>query len=552
MEPASEVTVLGLLLEDLRRGQPGDRAPYPSGKGWTDAWIRRDLWVRAAALVRAGALSEAGVRLWGHWYGVCDGYTWSRAETRRRSGLGRAATEGAVSGVDRAVAADLTARPPVEPRTGAGVRNGDIEDGAALAHSRAVASGHRHHAEIGYAVRDLSGAGGTGPARRLSPGDSGRKANLKTSRYLRSAAVALQRAAVDSVARGMDRDPVLGPAVLPLWKPVDPDTPDLEAALNRLLDLGKAGDRSRVARVLAEGHHHILRRVEDRELVCDFLFAESEVMGEHDNIARVAVLDALEALLPPSDPRRVDTARERVHILEVHHYWAAASAWSRRTWERLADPRITWPHPDERIISAVRSLERRVSLASGMVSAVPGARSVDLTRMLQRSRELLGRVGDVERTREWRHIEDRRRMNVLWAVKNGDRLLGLPARWEDEELAALNGIDEQADGLGIPVRPLGWGNQKLTVLLAADRPVDFLDAARSLVALLIARGTAWPNQVAKARRTLVAATRRRSRGWRSVRGDVVGLAAVLPADTDDVLRHPLALPRPLTVNGVPV
>lgn len=538
---------LDILLEDMRRGGTASRSPYPTG--WTDAWIRRDLWERAASLARSGALPEAGVRLWGHWHGVCDGYTWSRAELRRRSGLGRVVAEGMVGGVGRAVAADLTARPPGEPRAGTETDGGDIEDGAALAHGRAVASEHRHRAEIGYAVRDLSG---TGPTRRLPSGAPERKVNLKTSRHLRSAAVALQRAAVDSVARRLDGAPALGPATFPLWRSVDPETSDLEAALDRLRELGKAGERSRVARVLAEGHHHILHRTQDRELVCDFLFAESEVLGEHDNIARVAVLDALETLLPRRDPRRVDIARERVHVLEVHHYWTAASAWSRRTWERLSDPRLVWSHPDERTISAVRALERRVSLASAMVSAVPEAGAVDLSRMLHRSRELLGRVNDRERTREWRHIEDRRRMNVLWAVKNRDRILGLPTRWEDEELLPLSDIDAQADGLGIPVRPLGWGNQRLAILLAADRPVEFLDTARSLVDLLAAKGTIWPNQVAKARRTLVAATRRRSRAWRSVRDDVAALMAMLPDDTDDVLRHPLALPRPLVVNGVPV
>lgn len=338
--------------------------------------------------------------------------------------------------------------------------------------------------------------------------------------------------------------------VLPLWEAIDPETADLEEVLARLRTAEPSADRAGVARLLREGHHHILQRPADRELICAFLIDESKVLGRHDNIGRAAILEAVEGLLEPTDPRRVDAARERVRILERHHYWAAAWAWSHRLWQRLRDPRVRWADADDKRVAVARALVRQTSLAAKYASVSPEDAPADLSAMARRAGRVLDEVGDPGRVREWRILAQRRELQARWAAKNRDRLLGLPARWEEEELAAIEAIDRSAAGLEVPRRMLAWHNQKLNVLLTADRPADFQRAVDDFLPELVARGETWPSEVCAAHHTLELALRRRSKRWLPLREELAAWLAKLPAHTDETLRNPYAIPRHLVVNGV--
>lgn len=495
--------------------------------------------------------------MWAHLYGLTGGFRWSRAEIRRRLGVGRAAAESGLQRVTTAVAEHLATHPPSARSRGQQVtRTGDWEDAAAVTLGRAVVERHPHREEIAYAVYDycavVGAGGGSARTRRRLPGGHSRKRSLKTGRYVPTARTALRRALIDSGFHGDTSGHPTDGMAFPLWEAVEVETSDLDETLWRLRSLGLVGDRQRVAKMLAEGHSHIVRGYPDPERVNEFLYLEAAILGQHANIGATAVLEVLERNLGPSDPRRVHVAQVREYILERHHYWRAAQLSSQRVWERLRDPRIQWSRSEDHRLAVLRALERTASLAAKVASVFPRRGAADLPELARRVDRAVDRVRDPARTHEWRLIAQRRALQARWGTKNRDRLLGLPARWEDNELAALEQIDATAERLGGSATHMSWNNQKLNVLLSADRPQDFLQAVTSFLPSLTSEGEIRPAQVQAARSTVELARRRRSHGWRAVRADLAELATQLPDDTDDTLRNPCAIPRELVVNGIAI
>jgi hypothetical protein len=538
----------------------GDRVPanclYPPA-GWSDAAVRADLWGRACAAAERGALTQRDVALWGHWHRLSGGPAWPRTEIRRRLGVGRGAAASEAARVDAAVAASLASDPPAAaPAADLRVARGaDWEDAAAVALGRAVLERHPHREEIRYALHDLCRTAhptATG-LRRLPSGTAPRKRNLKTSRHRSSARVVLHRAVVEARLRAAGST-VRGPgrAALPLWEDGPPHTEELEQVLSELRTRVPSQDREAQVRLLRDGHRHLLRHDNEPDLVRDFLFLESAILGAHLNIGCVAILDLLEDYLDPCDPRRVATAQARELILERHHYWSAARTWADRVWQRLGEAGIRWASPDHKRRAVARALERRTSLEAKRVSVSLTLDPAALQRMARRTRHAAERLAGSAGGGEFALIARRRSLQARWATKNRDRLLGLPARWDDEELAELEEIDAAAARVTAPTGVLSWHNQKLGVLLSAERPDEFLRAAWSVVPGLRTEGPRWPAQVSAARVTLDLALRRRSRAWRAVREELAEIASVLPEHTDDTLRNPYAIPRELVVNGVAI
>ncbi|QVQ52137.1 hypothetical protein J4H86_26120 [Spiractinospora alimapuensis] len=551
------------LLSWLRaeRGDPVvDNALYPRRR-WSDPQVRRDLWRRASAAAGETSLAWWEVRMWGHLHGLTGGFRWSRAEVRRRLGVGRAAAEAGVQRVTHVVADSLVAHPPRRQRAQRqAMTRGDWEDAAAVTLGRSIVEHHPHREEIAYALYDHGQVPHSVPHthRRVPAGTRPRKRNLKTTRYAPTARTALRRAAIEarhrSDVRGNRGAGAVFPlwATYPLWERVEGRTSGLTETLTELRGLGLSGDRDRTAALLAEGHHHMVRGDVDQETVNSFLLLEATILGQHANIGSAAVLEILELSLDVGDPRRVHAAQAREHILERHHYWRAAQIWSQRVWDRLRDPRIRWASTDEHHVAVARALERRASLAAKVASVVPARRMPDLPALARRVDRAADQVRDPDRAREWRVIAQRRALQARWGTKNRDRLLGLPARWDDDELTVLEEIDVTAARLGDSATSMSWNNQKLGVLLNADRPQEFLRAARGFVPALASEGGTRPAQVQAARSTVELARRRRSHGWRAVRDDLGELAVRLPEDTDETLRNPYAIPWELVVNGIAI
>jgi hypothetical protein len=140
----------------------------------------------------------------------------------------------------------------------------------------------------------------------------------------------------------------------------------------------------------------------------------------------------------------------------------------------------------------------------------------------------------------------------MLAEKNRDRFHGLGGTWDDDELGVLDAVEVGARSLDLPVRTLGWGNQRLGILCSADRPVDFMAELERFLPILVRLGDTWPNQVSSARNTIEAALRRRGRAWVKLRPDLIDTLTLLPDDADDLLRHPLATPKRLVVHGQPL
>lgn len=551
------------LLSWLRaeRGDPVvDNALYPCCR-WSDPQVRRDLWRRASAAVEATALDWWEVRLWGHLHGLTGGFRWSRAEVRRRLGIGRAAAETGAQRVTHVVADSLAAHPPRRLRARRqAMTRGDWEDAAAVTLGRAIVEHHPHREEIAYALYDHNQVPRTVPHthRRVPTGTRPRKRNLKTTRYAPTARTALRLAAVEALhrsdVRGDPRQGVVSPlwTAYPLWERVEARTSGLPETLAELRSLGPSGDRDQTAALLAEGHDHMVGGEVDQETVNRFLLWEATILGQHANIGSAVVLEILELGLDVGDPRRVHAAQAREHILERHHYWRAAQIWSRRVWDRLRDPRIRWASSDDHQVAVARALERRASLAAKIASVVPSGTVPDLPAMARRVDRAADQVRDPTRAQEWRVIAQRRALQARWGTKNRDRLLGLPARWDDDELTVVEEIDVTAARLGSSATYMSWNNQKLGVLLNADRPQEFLQAARRFVPALATEGRTRPAQVQAARSTVELARRRRSQGWRAVRDDLGDLTIRLPEDTDETLRNPYAIPWELVVNGIAI
>ncbi|GAA1872839.1 hypothetical protein [Actinomadura bangladeshensis] len=572
---------LSELLSWLDAGEPAAARPvglYPAAHGWTRTAIQRDLWRRAGDAAEHGSITAFELTLWGHYRGVCDGHAWSRAEVRRRTGLTRYALEQHVDRADRVVAGSFVTEPapsepaPSEPapsgRPGSaapsgpggdgrvrpgGVRSSDVQEGVATVVGRAVAEDRRHLAETSYAARDLLPASGREQRRRPTPGGAVRPRGLKTSRHAGAVRAETYRAILDAADRRLARATGRGPASPLLWPPADPVTDDLESAYRALLACRHGTDRAAVAGLLRDGHHHLLHARPDRELAIAFLLEEVWVLRDGYNIAALPVLDVLEHLLPQDDHRRAITARERAHVLEVHRLWDAAGLWLRHADALLRDPRIRWPHEEERYVSAVNDAVRALSMETSRAVVRGELPRVNLARFDSRVAALSSRFEHEARSRsEWSHVARRHALQVRFARKAVERRHGLDGGWDDGELLEMEAIDREVEALGLPARTLAWGTRKLGVLLEAGRATDFTGTLHDLVPVFLGTGPAWPNQLAALRTVVRAAQRRRGARWRAVRLDLGDLVEGLPPDTDGMLRHPLAVPAPLIVAGVPV
>jgi hypothetical protein len=524
---------------------------------WGRAEIQRDLWRRACSVASRGLITFSELRLWGHWHGVIDGHRWSKAEIRRRLGFGRDQADRVLAMVTDRVAQTYDDQLlPVRSWTGrADVETTDLQEATAAVIGRSASEGRRHQAETFLSVHDLLRghiAPPTGHV-RLTSSVGKSKRNLKTTRHTDVALSQWHRAVLDATARRLGLVSESTWPGLPLWQPAEPTTFSLEQSYRELLRLMNGRDRRAIADILRVGHHQLTHGQADRELVIEFLVHEVAILRDSYNLMALPVLEILEHLLPASDHRRVILARDRAHLLEVHHFLPAAGLWLGRAAARLNDERTRWPGRDAKLLNAtnisIRLLSVRIdqSVTSGEIS-LPGQRTVrtqirSMLEGLERSSLARG---------EWIHLADRHDLQLLVAVKGIERRGGVGTGWADADLLRLEAMDRDVAGLDAPARELAWQARKLSVLLEADQHSEFVAVAQRAIPAFERYGPAWPNQIAALRVVLESAMRRRSKAWAGRRHDIHDLTLALPEDTDDLLRHRLAIPRPLIIRGTPI
>lgn len=539
---------------------PQDRFVYPAGSDVTcdRAAVQRDLWGRACSVARHGDITLSELRLWAHWYGVIDGHRWSKAELRRRFRLGRERADRIVAMVTEMVTATFSddrsavafgAMGPAAERT-------DLQEAAAGLLGRAVAEDRPYLAETRLAVQDLLRARRAMPVTghvRLPGGAGETKRNLKTTRHADASVSEWHRAILDSTARRLGLVSEGAWPCLPLWQPAEPVMASLEQSCQELVALAGGRDRQAIAGVLRDGHHYMTHVSADRELVVEFLMHEVAILRDNYNLMALPVLDVLEHLVPASDYRTVILARDRAHLLEVHHLWSAAELWLKKAAARLSSEQIRWPDPDARLLNAVNV---RIRLLSVRIDQAIGTGDISLPghqRMRDQVRSMLGQLDSSPAAlREWRHLADRHDVQLRLAVKGIERRHGIGTRWGDEELLRLEAADREVALLPAPARHLSWQARKLSILLDADQPAEFVAVAQRAFGDFERYGPAWPNQIAALRIVLEAAMRRRGRAWIRRRPDMHDLTRALPSDTDELLRHPLAIPSPMIIHGTPI
>ncbi len=533
---------------------------YPAGSDvpWDRVAIQRDLWERACGVARHGLITPGELWLWAHWYGVADGHRWPKAEIRRRFRVGRDYTDRAIEMVTGKVARTFSDEPvSAAPRIRRpDVEKTDLQEAGAGVIGRAVAEGRRHQAETWVSLHDALRAARAIPATgqvRLASGAGKVKRNLKTTRHADESLSEWYRATIDTAARRLGLMGDHECPCLPLWQPADPDTSSLEQSYRELTALASSRERQAIAKILRGGHHQLMRESADRELVIGFLLCEVAILRDSYNLMALPVLDILEHLVPASDHRKVILARERAHLLEVHHLWPAAELWLRKATARLSDAQTIWPGPDMKLLNAVNISVRRLSVRIDW-SIVSGEIPLAAQRSLQA--QVRSPLEQLEQNSaalgEWRHLADRHDIQLRLAVKGIERRHGVGTGWADADLLCLEGVDRQVTRLRAPARELAWQTRKLSVLLEAGQHAEFSRAAQRAMPDFERYGPAWPNQIAALRVVLEAAMRRRSKAWARLRHDLHDMTQILPADTDDLLRHHLAIPRPLIVSGTPV
>jgi hypothetical protein len=535
-----------------------DRCPYAPYKHWERSSIQRDLWARACETARRGLITVLEQRLWGHWYGISDSHHWAQAEIRRRLGVGRAYADRRIKKVTTQVAQTLVCVPPGDaaPIELDDLRPSDLQEAGATVIGRAIVEQRRHRDETHLAIHDLlrtvkivPAQGATSLARNVGQ----RKRNLKTTRHAHGFLSEWHRAALDAAERRLQQ--LAGPAspYLPLWKPTEPASVDLEQAYQRLHSLHNSRERRALAETMRDGHHHLMHTTADRDLVLEFLFLEVAILRDSYNITSLPILNILESIVSVRDHRRAIIARERAHILEVHHLWSAAESWLAHADARLRDPRVNWPDADAKYLNAVNIMVRLLNLRFDQAMAHGELPHMGMASLQARISALLGRIEQSPASLgEWRHLAERHGIQLRLAISNAERRHGVGAAWEDSELLHMEDIDKDVAELHAPARILAWETRKLSVLLEADLPSDFLRILRQSIPYFELYGPAWPNQIAALRVVVESALRRRGSKWVRLREEFDHLRQELPRDTDEMLRHPMAIPKPLIVRGTPV
>jgi len=551
------------LLDRLRSGRDSmerllpSASLYPPGIVWTRHILQYDLWQRALRANDVGEVTESDVWLWGHYFGVSSGFAWPSTELQRRGNVGRYALYSAVDRVTRAVA-DTFCRAqdiPVSPKPASTY---ELEEGVASVLGAAAAACYPHLDEVRRATEILlkevsQPAIPVGVFRRIAPAVHGKPA-LKTTRHTAVTRNAVYKSVHEARLRHLSTPAIhRRNALLPLWTPAEPAiTEDIQVLLDELRHTHGTNDRQKVWKLLQDGHHLLLRQNVSQDEAIELLMLETAIMRDHFNISGMVVLDVLEHLLPMSDSRRVTIARERSHLLQVHHFHRSSLKWLQIANERMRTSLVRWASPDDRLIEAARNMERMTELAAEINALAPNSSRYDLHRLQMRTQSLLTRVDDADRVLEWRHIAERRVLDSTLWTKIADLQCGFDSRWDDEELVALDRVDQSVKRLGMPLREFAWSARRLVMLLAADRTSEFVSTARRTTQLAIEYGAAWPNQVARVEGALRVARSRRQRSWKQYMSELDELNALLPANTDLALRNPATLPRFVAIGRVPM
>jgi hypothetical protein len=532
---------------------------YPPGIPdlWSRAAIQRDLWARACNLAGRKLISHMELQLWGYWYGVSDGGNWSHAEIRRRFGLGRDFIDRRLAMVTSKVAHGLLSNPPSATPTLSAheLDAADIEEAVAIVHGRAVTESRRHQVEEYKAAHDLlKGECVPHPARRNQANADGLvKRDLKTSRHLPRVHAQINRTILDVAARRALPYMRPGLVIMPLWEPVEPRTNDLEETYDQLLLSRSTGSLAEIATALRDGHHQIMHGNTDRQLTVEFLLEETYVLRDSYNITALPILDLLERFISPRDHRWVAIARERAHLLEVHYHWAAAARWITCAEARLNHPGVRWDGPEHKLIEAINITYRKLTQQidnSLVCGRLPRSKTTSLRRLID---DLPKYLQDSSHPfLEWSHLARRYDLQRQLSIRAVERHHGLKTSWTDSELARLDEVDQEVAGLSRPARILSWGSRRLSILLEANRPREFMATLVDLYPVFQIHGPASPNQISTLSLVIKAARKRRGGSWSDMRHDLHDLLICLPKQSDDMLRHPLAIPRPLFIGGVPL
>ena len=290
----------------------------------------------------------------------------------------------------------------------------------------------------------------------------------------------------------------------------------------------------------------------EREEVANLLLEEVYLLRDSYNITALPILDVLERLVPPEDPRWVALARERSHILEVHHHHEAAARWIECAELRLRHPAVRWGGQEHKYIEASNIVYRKLSQRLS-VHFVRGTLPAKDDAVMNNVLSGLARLVDERSTRfrEWLHMADRYHLQRKSTTRVVERRLGLCGDWSDDELSGLDAIDDEVADLAMSHRTLGWVNRRLAILLEADRPREFMRTLEETSSLFREHGAMSGNQLSTLHTVTKAAMTRRWRNWRKLRLDIDDIMAQMPENDDGFFRDPLAIPRPLIVKGVP-